>query len=175
MLGKLYWDIGGETRKDRSKAHTHLLKVSQVIFCCGSVVPHNKLVIKTNLVVSNLHIKALFVVIPHQAAKLDPQLGCAFRYLGHYYREVSQDQGRARGCYKKAFDLDDSDAESGAAAVDLSMKSNDMVCCFSVWSCTSIWIVQCRTTFASHGLPVISFPLVFFIEGCCFSNAAVSD
>lgn len=62
-----------------------------------------------------------------QAAKLDPQLGCAFRYLGHYYREVSQDLGRARGCYKKAFDLDDSDAESGAAAVDLSMESNDMV------------------------------------------------
>ncbi|XP_075895011.1 tetratricopeptide repeat protein 37 [Nelusetta ayraudi] len=86
LLGKLYWDIGGETRKDRSKAHTQLLK----------------------------------------AAKLDPKLGCAFRYLGHYYREVSQDLGRARGCYKKAFDLDDSDAESGAAAVDLSMESNDM-------------------------------------------------
>lgn len=31
LLGQLYWDMGEETRKDRSKAHTHLLKVSTVI------------------------------------------------------------------------------------------------------------------------------------------------
>uniref|UniRef100_A0A3Q3WEK4 Uncharacterized protein n=1 Tax=Mola mola TaxID=94237 RepID=A0A3Q3WEK4_MOLML len=86
LLGQLYWDMGEETRKDRSKAHTHLLK----------------------------------------AAKLDPHLGCAFRYLGHYYREMAHDPGRARGCYKKAFELDNDDAESGAAAVDLSMQSDDM-------------------------------------------------
>lgn len=86
LLGKLYWDMGEETRCDRSKAHTHLLK----------------------------------------AAKLDPHLGCVFRYLGHYYREVAKDQGRARGCYKKAFALDSSDAESGAASVDLSMEQGDM-------------------------------------------------
>ncbi|CAG00393.1 unnamed protein product [Tetraodon nigroviridis] len=61
-----------------------------------------------------------------KAAKLDPNLGCAFRYLGHYYQEVACDHVRARGCYKKAFDLDIDDAESGAAAVDLSMKSDDM-------------------------------------------------
>lgn len=64
---------------------------------------------------------------PFQAAKLDPHYGCAFRYLGHYYQEVARDHGRARGCYKKAFDLDNDDAESGAAAVDLSMKNDDMV------------------------------------------------
>lgn len=58
---------------------------------------------------------------------MDPNLGCAFRYLGHYYREVAHDPGRARGCYKKAFELDNDDAESGAAAVDLSMQSDDMV------------------------------------------------
>ncbi|KAM7416515.1 hypothetical protein PAMA_018530 [Pampus argenteus] len=86
LLGRLYWDMGEETRKDRGKAHTHLLK----------------------------------------AAKLDPQLGCVFRYLGHYYREVGNDHGRARGCYKKAFDLDNDDAESGAASVDLSMAHEDM-------------------------------------------------
>uniref|UniRef100_A0A671Y0A7 SKI3 subunit of superkiller complex n=1 Tax=Sparus aurata TaxID=8175 RepID=A0A671Y0A7_SPAAU len=86
LLGKLYWDMGEETRKDRSKAHTHLLK----------------------------------------AAKLDPNLGCAFRYLGHYYREVANDRGRARGCYKKAFELDNDDAESGAASVDLCMEQDDM-------------------------------------------------
>ncbi|XP_067463493.1 superkiller complex protein 3 [Thunnus thynnus] len=86
LLGRLYWDMGEETRKDRGKAHTHLLK----------------------------------------AAKLDPHLGCVFRYLGHYYREVGNDHGRARGCYKKAFDLDNDDAESGAASVDLSMAHDDM-------------------------------------------------
>lgn len=31
MLGQLYWDMGEETRKDRSKAHTHLLKVCEII------------------------------------------------------------------------------------------------------------------------------------------------
>lgn len=28
LLGRLYWDMGEETRKDRGKVHTHLLKVS---------------------------------------------------------------------------------------------------------------------------------------------------
>ena len=62
-----------------------------------------------------------------QAAKLDPNLGCVYRHLGHYYRQVVQDAGRARGCYKKAFELDASDEESGAALVDLSMEQGDMV------------------------------------------------
>ncbi|KAG7258910.1 hypothetical protein CRUP_034671 [Coryphaenoides rupestris] len=57
LLGKLYWDMGEESRRDRSKAHTHLLK----------------------------------------AAKLDPHLGRVYRYLGHYYRRVVRDAGRARG------------------------------------------------------------------------------
>ncbi|RVE68406.1 hypothetical protein OJAV_G00090930 [Oryzias javanicus] len=86
LLGKLYWEMGPETRKDRSKAHTHLLK----------------------------------------AAKLDPHLGCAFRYLGYYYREVANDRGRAQGCYKKAFELNSDDNESGAASVDLSIEQGDM-------------------------------------------------
>uniref|UniRef100_A0A3B3W316 SKI3 subunit of superkiller complex n=1 Tax=Poecilia latipinna TaxID=48699 RepID=A0A3B3W316_9TELE len=86
FLGKLYWDMGSETRRDRSKTHTHLLK----------------------------------------AAKLDPHLGCAFRYLGHYYREVANDVARAQGCYRKAFQLNSGDAESGAALVDLSMGQGDM-------------------------------------------------
>lgn len=38
------------------------------------------------------------------------------------------DHGRAWGCYKKAFDLDNNDAESGAASVDLCMADEDMVC-----------------------------------------------
>ncbi|KAJ8006135.1 hypothetical protein DPEC_G00125100 [Dallia pectoralis] len=86
LLGRLYWGLGEESRKDRSKTHNHLLK----------------------------------------AAKLDPYLGAVFRYLGHYYREVTRDRSRARGCYKRAFELDGSDAESGAASVDLSMELCDM-------------------------------------------------
>lgn len=62
-----------------------------------------------------------------QAAKLDPHLGSVFRYLGHYYKEVAKDLGRARGCYKKAFELDPTDAEAGGATVDLSMEQGDMV------------------------------------------------
>lgn len=115
------------------------------------------------------------MVISLQAAKLDPQLGCAFRYLGHYYREVSQDHGRARGCYRKAFELDDSDAESGAAAVDLSMESNDMVCCLRVFILHINLDCTASHYFCVFLLPVISYALVFYIEGCCFSNAAVGD
>ncbi|XP_066567919.1 superkiller complex protein 3 [Amia ocellicauda] len=85
-LGQLYWNMGEETRRDKSKAHTHLLK----------------------------------------AAKLDSNLGPVFRVLGCFYREVVQEQGRARGCFKKAFDLDSSDTEAGSAAVDLSMELGDM-------------------------------------------------
>ncbi|XP_040198266.1 tetratricopeptide repeat protein 37 isoform X2 [Rana temporaria] len=61
-----------------------------------------------------------------KAAKLDPCHSKVFCYLGHYYKEVAGDKGRARGCYKKAFDLDKKDGESGAAAVDLSMDLADM-------------------------------------------------
>uniref|UniRef100_A0A3B3SLZ1 SKI3 subunit of superkiller complex n=1 Tax=Paramormyrops kingsleyae TaxID=1676925 RepID=A0A3B3SLZ1_9TELE len=86
LLGKLYWHMGEETRRDKRKAHEHLLK----------------------------------------AARLDPFLGSAFRYLGHYYRDFAKELGRARGCYKRAFDLDSSDVESGAATVDLSMEQGLM-------------------------------------------------
>lgn len=63
---------------------------------------------------------------------MDPHLGSVFRYLGHYYREVAKDQGRARGCYKKAFELDSTDAEAGAATVDLSMEQGDMVSALNI-------------------------------------------
>lgn len=79
---------------------------------------HN-IIIRYRILVSTL-------ICSFQAAKLDPHLGCIFRYLGHYYQEVAKDHCRARGCYKKAFELDD-DEESGAASVDLCMKQGDMV------------------------------------------------
>ena len=63
-----------------------------------------------------------------KAAKLDTYMGKVFCYLGHYYKDVVGDKNRARGCYRKAFELDDTDAESGAAAVDLSVELEEMVC-----------------------------------------------
>ncbi|XP_004841751.1 tetratricopeptide repeat protein 37 isoform X2 [Heterocephalus glaber] len=60
-----------------------------------------------------------------KAARLDTYMGKVFCYLGHYYRDVAEDKSRARGCYRKAFELDDTDTESGAAAVDLSVELED--------------------------------------------------
>uniref|UniRef100_A0A8C0JB40 SKI3 subunit of superkiller complex n=1 Tax=Chelonoidis abingdonii TaxID=106734 RepID=A0A8C0JB40_CHEAB len=60
-----------------------------------------------------------------KAAKLDSYMGSVFCYLGHYYRDVAGDKSRARGCYKKAFELDRTDGEAGAAAVDLSVELGD--------------------------------------------------
>ncbi|XP_040277485.1 tetratricopeptide repeat protein 37 isoform X1 [Bufo bufo] len=69
-----------------------------------------------------------------KAAKLDPYMAKVFCYLGHYYLEVAGDKTRARGCYKKAFDLDGNDGESGAKAVDLSVELNDMDAALAILS-----------------------------------------
>ncbi|XP_069747865.1 superkiller complex protein 3 [Narcine bancroftii] len=61
-----------------------------------------------------------------KAAKLDGYNGKTFCYLGHYYRDIVQDKSRARGCYKKAFERNNSDEDAGAAAVDLSIELGDM-------------------------------------------------
>uniref|UniRef100_A0A4W3JSC2 SKI3 subunit of superkiller complex n=1 Tax=Callorhinchus milii TaxID=7868 RepID=A0A4W3JSC2_CALMI len=84
-LGQTYWSMGEETRKDKTKTVTHLLK----------------------------------------AAKLDSYNGKIFCYLGHYYRDIALDKNRARGCYRKAFELDSSDEDAGAAAVDLTALRAD--------------------------------------------------
>ncbi|NXG69470.1 TTC37 protein, partial [Baryphthengus martii] len=67
-----------------------------------------------------------------KAAKLDSYLGIVFRYLGNYYRDIAGDKSRARGCYKKAFELDGTDEESGTAAVDISMELGDMDAALSI-------------------------------------------
>ncbi|XP_076995238.1 superkiller complex protein 3 isoform X1 [Tamandua tetradactyla] len=67
-----------------------------------------------------------------KAARLDTYMGKVFRYLGHYYRDVVGDKNRARGCYRKAFELDETDAESGAAAVDLSVELEEMEAALAV-------------------------------------------
>ncbi|NXN28468.1 TTC37 protein, partial [Nycticryphes semicollaris] len=67
-----------------------------------------------------------------KAAKLDNYLGSVFCYLGNYYRDIAGDKSRARGCYKKAFELDGTDEESGTAAVDLSVELGDMDTALSI-------------------------------------------
>ncbi|KAL6996045.1 hypothetical protein U1Q18_006180 [Sarracenia purpurea var. burkii] len=53
------------------------------------------------------------------SAKLNPQNGHAFRYLGHYYSRVSIDNQRALKCYQRAVTLWPDDSESGEALCDL--------------------------------------------------------
>lgn len=36
LLGQLYWNMGEETRRDKSKVHTHLLKVISLVLCFES-------------------------------------------------------------------------------------------------------------------------------------------
>ncbi|NWU96448.1 TTC37 protein, partial [Upupa epops] len=67
-----------------------------------------------------------------KAAKLDSYMGSAFRYLGYYYRDIAGDKSRARGCFRKAFELDGTDEESGTAAVDLSMDLGDTEAALSI-------------------------------------------
>uniref|UniRef100_A0A8B9SEG0 Tetratricopeptide repeat domain 37 n=1 Tax=Apteryx owenii TaxID=8824 RepID=A0A8B9SEG0_APTOW len=66
-----------------------------------------------------------------KAAKLDSYLGSVFCCLGNYYRDIAGDRSRARGCYKKAFELDGTE-ESGTAAVDLSVELGDMDTALSI-------------------------------------------
>ncbi|KFP86291.1 Tetratricopeptide repeat protein 37, partial [Acanthisitta chloris] len=67
-----------------------------------------------------------------KAAKLDSYMGSAFFYLGDYYRDVAGDKYRAYRCYKKAFELDKMDEESGRAAVDLCVELGDMDTALSI-------------------------------------------
>ncbi|XAR61480.1 hypothetical protein NMG60_11015920 [Bertholletia excelsa] len=53
------------------------------------------------------------------SAKLNPQNGPAFRYLGHYYSRVSIDNQRALRCYQRAVTLSPDDSEAGEALCDL--------------------------------------------------------
>ncbi|KAG6514409.1 hypothetical protein ZIOFF_024764 [Zingiber officinale] len=53
------------------------------------------------------------------SAKLNPSNGPAFRFLGHYYREVSVDAQRSVKCYQRAVALDSNDSEAGDALCDL--------------------------------------------------------
>lgn len=54
------------------------------------------------------------------AAKLNPENGEAFRYLGHYY--ISVDTQRALKCYQRAVFIDPNDLDSGEAMCNLLDK-----------------------------------------------------
>ncbi|KAI7899235.1 uncharacterized protein BX663DRAFT_521900 [Cokeromyces recurvatus] len=47
-----------------------------------------------------------------QAVKLDPYFASGFTYLGHYYREIKKDHGRAKKCYQKAYALNTLDSDA---------------------------------------------------------------
>jgi tetratricopeptide (TPR) repeat protein len=54
-----------------------------------------------------------------QATKLDPLCYSCYQYLGHYYSLGGKDLDKARRCYQKAFHLNPSCKESGAALSDI--------------------------------------------------------
>lgn len=53
------------------------------------------------------------------SARLNPHNGAAFRYLGHYYSQVSLDEQRASKCYLRAVNLNPEDFESGVSALGM--------------------------------------------------------
>lgn len=53
------------------------------------------------------------------AAKLNPQNGAAFRYLGHYYARVAVDSQRAVKCYQRAVNLNPDDSIAGVCRIFL--------------------------------------------------------
>ena len=67
------------------------------------------------------------------SAKLNPQNGAAFRYLGHYYSGVSLDTQRGLKCYQRAVSLNPDDLQSG-------------VIFFFFRNLNSVIIIQCETS-----------------------------
>ncbi|KAF9195193.1 Superkiller protein 3 [Haplosporangium sp. Z 11] len=60
------------------------------------------------------------------AAKLDPHCAGAFTYLGHYYREVIQDETRAEKCYQHAFSLDPREGDAGRYLSDYLLNNGSL-------------------------------------------------
>lgn len=54
-----------------------------------------------------------------KSAKLNPENGVTFRYLGDYYAHVSVDSQRALKCYQRAVTLNPDDSDAGEAMCDL--------------------------------------------------------
>lgn len=54
-----------------------------------------------------------------KSAKLNPENGVTFRYLGDYYAHVSVDSQRAIKCYQRAVTLNPDDSDAGESMCDL--------------------------------------------------------
>ncbi|KAI8329610.1 hypothetical protein EDC96DRAFT_489511 [Choanephora cucurbitarum] len=61
-----------------------------------------------------------------QAVKLNPYFANGFTYLGHYYRQVKKDGGRAKKCYQKAYLLDPLDADAAHCLSDYLIAENNL-------------------------------------------------
>ncbi|CAI9115330.1 OLC1v1016211C1 [Oldenlandia corymbosa var. corymbosa] len=68
------------------------------------------------------------------SAKLNPQNGNAFRYLGDYYAQISRDSQRALKCYQRAVILDPDDSLAGDYFCDLLDQEGKITLQFSVCS-----------------------------------------
>ncbi|GLJ53491.1 hypothetical protein SUGI_1141270 [Cryptomeria japonica] len=53
------------------------------------------------------------------AVKLNPSDGDAFRFLGHYYSQVTKEMNRAIRCYQKCVTLNPEDSEAGEVLCDI--------------------------------------------------------
>lgn len=60
-----------------------------------------------------------------QAVKLDPYFASGFTYLGHYYREIKKDNGRAKKCYQKAYILNPLDTDAALSLSDYYIVDNE--------------------------------------------------
>lgn len=75
------------------------------------------------------------------SAKLNPQNGAAFRYLGHYYSRVSIDHQRALKCYQRAVTLTPDDMESGVSFnSSYVFLATILLVVLLVLSCVIYWI-----------------------------------
>ncbi|KAG9158165.1 hypothetical protein Leryth_000310 [Lithospermum erythrorhizon] len=67
-----------------------------------------------------------------RSAKLNPQNGPAFRYLGHYYHQFLADSERALKCYQRAITLDPQDSFAGETLCDLLDQSGKETLQFAI-------------------------------------------
>ncbi|KAL3865870.1 hypothetical protein ACJMK2_043219 [Sinanodonta woodiana] len=68
---------------------------------------------------SQAEVKQICFTSLMQAAMLDPYCSETFKYLGHFYRDITHESSLARKCYKKSFDLDPWNDEAGSALCDI--------------------------------------------------------
>lgn len=59
-------------------------------------------------------------------AKLNPSEAAAFRFLGHYYSQVSADAQRASKCYQRAVTLNPDDFEAGVRESEFSFEEIEL-------------------------------------------------